>query len=111
MSYFIDEIRADVEDVVNRMKPWYRSRDVVYPVLVLFRVTPEGDTQFEGWARMAQPIISFSVVEVGRPRIGENRPSRVRADVAISIAIKDQVKSEWEGSHAHSTNVTLTWLL
>ena len=100
-----------MEDVVNRMKPWYRSRDVVCPVLVLCRVTPDGDTQFEGWARMAQPIISFSVVEVGRPRIGENRPSRVRADITISIAIKDHVKSEWEGSHTHNTNSILTWLL
>lgn len=46
---------------------------------------------------MAQSIISFSVVEVGKPRIGENRPSRVRADVVIGLAIKDHVKSEWEG--------------
>ena len=75
---------------------------------IVCRVTPEGETQFEGWARMAQPIVSFSVVEVGRPRIGENRPSRVRADVAISIALKDQVKLEWEGSHAQSTDDILT---
>lgn len=28
------------------------------------RVNPEGETQFAGWARMAQPIVSFTVVEV-----------------------------------------------
>ena len=53
-----DEIREDLEDVVTRLKPW---------------VTPEGDTQFAGWARMALHIGSFSVVEVGQPRVGENR--------------------------------------
>ncbi len=34
---------------------------------------------------------------MGKPKIGENRPSRVRADVSVSVGLKDQVKYEWEG--------------
>ena len=45
----VDEIRQDVEDAVYRMKPWQSET---------------GDTLFNGWARMAQPIEGFNVVEV-----------------------------------------------
>ena len=37
--------------------------------------------------------------KVGKPRIGENRPSRVRADVTISVGMKDTVRNEWEGNN------------
>ncbi len=80
-----DEIREDLEDVVTRLKPW---------------LSPEGETQFSGWARMALPIGSFSVVEVGQPRVGENRPSRVRADVTVDLTVADRVKMEWESKRA-----------
>ena len=36
-------------------------------------------------------------VQVGKPNIGENRPSRVRADVTINVKVKDPVRREWEG--------------
>ena len=64
---------------------------------------------------MAQTITAFSVVEVcvcvcereikitvtfqlqvGKPKVGENCPSRVRADVTIHLAVKDPVRVEWE---------------
>lgn len=50
-----------------------------------------------------------SLPKVGKPKIGENRPSRVRADVSISTGVKDRVKSEWEGyyNHAHSCTCIL----
>ena len=35
-----------------------------YMYLVCFRVTPDGETQFAGWARMALQILDFSIVEV-----------------------------------------------
>ena len=78
-----DEIREDIEDVVSRMKPW---------------VNTDGTTEFAGWARMALPISTFSVVEVGKPNVGENRPSRVRADVTVELNVADSVKMEWEGT-------------
>ena len=33
--------------------------------------------------------------------IGENRPSRVRADVTINVKVKDPVRREWEGVSTH----------
>lgn len=49
IPFFLDEIRQDVEDAVYRMKPWKSET---------------GATLFSGWARMAQPIEGFNVVEV-----------------------------------------------
>ncbi len=68
--------------MVSRFKPW---------------VNTEGVTEFSGWARMGLPISTFSVVEVGAPNVGENRPSRVRADIAVELNMADNVKREWEG--------------
>ena len=48
-----DEIRQDIEDAVSRMKPWQAEDDSCY---------------FGGWARMAQPLVGFNVVEVGVAR-------------------------------------------
>uniref|UniRef100_S4R7P2 Aquarius intron-binding spliceosomal factor n=1 Tax=Petromyzon marinus TaxID=7757 RepID=S4R7P2_PETMA len=76
------EIRQDVEDAVSRMKPW-RVED--------------GSTIFGGWARMAQTIGAFSVVEVAKPHIGENHPSRVRADITLHLNMRQHIKAEWEG--------------
>ncbi len=67
---------------MSRMKPWANT---------------EGSTEFSGWARMALPISSFSVVEVGSPNVGENCPSRVKADVAVELNVNDSIKREWEG--------------
>ena len=77
-----DEIREDIEDAVSRMKPWGNT---------------EGATEFSGWARMALPIATFSVVEVGAPHVGEDHPSRVRADVTVELTMAETVKREWEG--------------
>ena len=33
---------------------------------------------------------------MGRPNVGENRPSRVRADVSLTLRVGDSVKHEWE---------------
>ncbi|XP_065833502.1 RNA helicase aquarius-like [Oscarella lobularis] len=75
------EIRQDIEDVVKRMKPWTMN---------------DGSTGFKGWARMAQPIAKFAVVEVAKPNIGENRPSRVRADVTLTLGVRPEIKEEWQ---------------
>lgn len=49
LCYFADEIRQDIEDAVSHMKPW---------------LAENGSTYFGGWARMAQPIVDFNIVEV-----------------------------------------------
>lgn len=48
---FSDEIRQDVEDILFRMKPWKHEQ-------------ADSDVVFGGWARMALPITTFSIVEV-----------------------------------------------
>ena len=35
--------------------------------------------------------------QVGKPNVGENCPSRVRADVSIELNVANTVRWEWEG--------------
>ncbi|XP_036398844.1 RNA helicase aquarius [Megalops cyprinoides] len=87
------EIRQDIEDVVSRMKPWQSEY---------------GGVVFGGWARMAQTILSFSIVEVAKPNIGENWPARVRADITINLNVRDEIKREWEGLRKHDVCFLIT---
>ncbi|NXD05701.1 AQR helicase, partial [Nothocercus nigrocapillus] len=87
------EIRQDIEDSVSRMKPW---------------LSEYGGVVFGGWARMAQPIVSFTVVEVAKPNIGETWPMRVRADVTINLNVRDSIKDEWEGLRKHDVCFLVT---
>ncbi|XP_067939363.1 RNA helicase aquarius-like [Watersipora subatra] len=80
------EIRQDVEETVYRMKPWQSET---------------GDTLFAGWARMALPIEGFNVVEVAKPRLGENHPARVRADITILLSPRYNIRHEWESLRKH----------
>ncbi|KAM6460193.1 RNA helicase aquarius [Liasis olivaceus] len=87
------EIRQDIEDSVSRMKPWQSEY---------------GGVVFGGWARMAQPIVSFTIIEVAKPNIGENWPMRVRADVTVNLNIRDNIKDEWEGLRKHDVCFLIT---
>ncbi|XP_066599155.1 RNA helicase aquarius [Prorops nasuta] len=87
------EIRQDIEDAVSRLSPWQAEDNGVY---------------FGGWARMAQPITQFAVVEVAKPNIGEKRPSRVRADVTINLSVRKEIKSEWENLRKHDVCFLIT---
>ncbi|XP_029585739.1 RNA helicase aquarius isoform X2 [Salmo trutta] len=87
------EIRQDVEDVVTRMKPWQSEY---------------GGVVFGGWARMAQTITAFSIVEVAKPNIGENWPARVRADITVNLNVRDHIKHEWEGLRKHDVCFLVT---
>jgi intron-binding protein aquarius len=57
---------------------------------------------------MAQPITQFAVVEVAKPNVGENRPSRVRADVTINLSVRKEIKSEWENLRKHDVCFLMT---
>ena len=48
---------------------------------------------FKGWARMALPIEQFSIIEVRKPNVGENKPAGVEADVIIDL--KGLTSSLW----------------
>jgi len=46
---------------------------------------------------MAVPIMDFNLVEIGRPNLGEKKPSQVKADVTFNIQrYTDTIKKEWE---------------
>ncbi|XP_071509741.1 RNA helicase aquarius-like [Diadema antillarum] len=87
------EIRQDVEDSVRRMKPWKAE---------------DGSGFFGGWARMAQPVTSFSIAEVSRPNIGENHPATVRADVTLTLNLRESIKAEWEALRKHDVAFLVT---
>lgn len=67
----------------------------------LHRQSEYGGVVFGGWARMAQTITSFSIVEVAKPNIGESWPARVRADVTVNLNVQNHIKHEWEGGNPH----------
>jgi len=87
------EIRQDIEDIVTRMRPFE---------------TEDGNTFFNGWARMAQPIVSFTICEVAKPNIGEEKPSRVRADITVNLNLRHEIKSEWEALRKHDVCLLLS---
>uniref|UniRef100_A0A8D9DRA3 RNA helicase aquarius n=1 Tax=Cacopsylla melanoneura TaxID=428564 RepID=A0A8D9DRA3_9HEMI len=87
------EIRQDIEDSVIRLSPWKAEDE---------------STFFGGWARMAQPIVNFAVVEVAKPNIGEKQPSRVRADVSVNLNVKREIKAEWENLRKHDVCFLVT---
>jgi intron-binding protein aquarius len=91
--------------------PFQDSAHGMYYLLIIFfeapntknyyRQSEDGGVYFGGWARMAQPIIGFTVVEVARPNIGEKRPARVRADVSVHLNVRREIKNEWENLRKH----------
>ncbi|RCH98529.1 hypothetical protein CU098_007622, partial [Rhizopus stolonifer] len=89
------EIRQDIEDVVKRMAP---------------RLTyPERKTEFAGWARMAVPIDEFTMVEVGQPNLGEEKPSCVLADISFQVGnFTNTIRHEWDSLRKHDVLFLLT---
>lgn len=43
---------------------------------------------FRGWARMAVPIDEFTIIEVRKPNVGENKPADVTADIVVDTSSK-----------------------
>ena len=41
---------------------------------------------FRGWARMAVPIQEYTIIEVRKPNVGENKPADVTADIVIDTS-------------------------
>lgn len=63
---------------------------------------------FGGWARMALPVASFAVVEVSKPHIGEKKPSRVRADISVTLSVRKEIQEEWENLRKHDVCFLIT---
>ena len=60
-----------------------------------------GEIYWQGWSRMALPIKNFVIIDVQKPKIGENRPNKVRADISVSVKIRNDIKAEWEALRKH----------
>ena len=59
------------------------------------------DIYWQGWSRMALPIKNFVIIDVQKPKIGENRPNKVRADISVFVKIRNDIKAEWEALRKH----------
>jgi intron-binding protein aquarius len=81
------EVREDVADALRRVAP---------------RRADDDSVRFGGWARMASTLESFAVVEVRKPRVGENRPAGVTADLVVDTRhMRPDVRGEWDELKEH----------
>lgn len=55
---------------------------------MLFRDEESDQIGFRGWARMAAPIQEYTIIEVRKPNVGENKPADVTADIVIDTSSK-----------------------
>ncbi|KAG0259623.1 hypothetical protein BG011_002514 [Mortierella polycephala] len=89
------EIRQDIEDAVKRLGPRPGST--------------EGTTVFSGWSRVAAPISYFKMVELAKPKLGEDRLSLITADVTFNVRkYTDAIQAEWEAIREHDILFLLT---
>jgi len=81
------EIREDLQDQIPRMKPGFDE---------------DGNTTFHGHARMALPLANLEVTNVKRPKVGDEVPSEVRAEVRWNLTgAMPHVKQEWDTLREH----------
>ena len=82
------ELRQDIEDACVRLKPYYSYE--------------EQAVAFKSWSRMAQPIQNFTIIEVAKPFVGEQAPSRVRVDITLDLeCLREDVRNEWNSLRKH----------
>lgn len=87
-------IRQDLEDSLIRLRG-YKNEDL--------------ETVFGAKARMASPIQDFSILEIGKPKLGYQCPSKVRARVVINLEhMKYEWKSEWQQLRKHDVCFLVT---
>eukprot|EP00055_Hartaetosiga_balthica_P013350 m.68179 g.68179 ORF g.68179 m.68179 type:complete len:1471 (-) comp8237_c0_seq1:466-4878(-) len=80
------EVRLDLEEHLPRLQPYQNEAGVIC---------------FGGWSRMAIPLQTFVIVEVGPPHVGDEHPSSVRADVTITMDYQSHIQKEWENMREH----------
>jgi len=81
------EVREDMEDCIKRMAP---------------RVESDGSIVNTGWSRMGLPVEGFTLRGVGKPNLGETRPSEVQCEVMVDLAnLRGNIFNEWNGIRTH----------
>jgi intron-binding protein aquarius len=86
------EIRADLVDVVRRLRPLLRQG------MDDEDEAPVQQTEFSGWARMALELDGqLRITKVAQPLLGERHPSLVSAEIAIDLGpCGDAIRKEWD---------------
>ena len=84
------EIRKYLEDIVKRLQP---------------RPTgPEGRVNFNGFSRMALPIVKPAILETAAPKVGEDQPAYIRAEITLNTAtLAESVRREWDSLRPEDT--------
>lgn len=76
------QIRRDIEETVNRLRP---------------RTLPGGGLKLDGFSRMGLLISRPSILEVAPPRVGDDKPSNVRAEVTLDYtSLGENIRREWD---------------
>lgn len=89
------ELRQDIEDACVRLKPYYSFEDQT--------------VNFSSWSRMAQAVTNFTLIEVGAPNVGEQAPSRLRADVSFDFEfLREDIRKEWESLRKYDIGFLVT---
>ncbi|OAA44860.1 DEAD helicases superfamily protein (Aquarius) [Metarhizium rileyi] len=79
-------IRKDVESALRRLRPESKQ---------------PGATNFAGFSKMALPISKPSILEVVPPRVGEELPSMVKAEISFDVRrLGQNVRREWDSLRA-----------
>ncbi|KCV72541.1 hypothetical protein H696_00133 [Fonticula alba] len=85
------DVRQDIETAVRRLSPRLAGPGA--------SLTAGGAmaTVFGGWSRMAIPIETFTVEDVGPPRVADHRPEFVRGRVSFDLGrCRLDVRQEWD---------------
>ena len=91
------ELRQDLEEACVRARPYYSFEEQM--------------VCFDAWTRMALPVVSFGVAEVGKPRVGEAQPSHVRAQVTLDLDMcggGESARAEWDSLRKHDIGYLVT---
>ena len=77
------EIRKDLEETLKRVQP---------------RSVPGGTAvRFEKYSKMALPIPKPGILEIAPPKVGQQHPAYVRAEVVLDVSrLTENVRLEWE---------------
>ncbi|KAL9586971.1 MAG: hypothetical protein Q9212_000573 [Teloschistes hypoglaucus] len=77
------EIRKDIEETIKRLQP--QQGELPRSV------------RFSGFSRMAIPIPKPAIIEVAHPKVGQDKPAFVRAEIGLDVSrLADAVRREWE---------------
>lgn len=96
------EIRADIVDAVKRISPRQTTINERITGTVI-------RTVFTGWSRNAVPVDNFVIKQVLAPRVGQDIPSAVLAEVRYDTnRFNQSIRTEWDNLREHDVCFLIT---